>query len=69
MANSKSWPQKGDKYYFLSDDLCVCSDTVTGKELPDKFHKQIVRLFAGNFFETVEDAKEMVDILMSQEKV
>ena len=62
----KPWPQKGDTYYFLSDDLCVCSDTVTGKELPDKFHKQIVRLFA---FETVEDAKEMVDILMSQEKV
>lgn len=65
----KPYPQKGDTYYYVSDDLCVCSDTVTGKELPDKFHKQIVKLFVGNFFETFEEAKEMVDILRSPEKV
>ena len=65
----KPWPQKGDTYYFVSDNLCICSDIVNGKELPDKFHKQIVRLFVGNFFETVEEAKEMIDILISSEKV
>lgn len=67
--NQKSWPQKGDRYYFISDDLCICSDTITGKESPDKFHRQIVKLFVGNFFETFEEATEMLYKLMFPETV
>lgn len=59
MENSKSWPQKGDIYFFVSDNLCVGRDKVTGNELSDAFGRQIVRRMVGNFFKTFEEANEM----------
>ena len=61
MANSKSWPQKGDKYFYVSDDLCVGHGTVTDDVYSDAYERQTARLMAGNFFESFEDAKEMAD--------
>lgn len=55
MENSKSWPQKGDIYFFVSDNLCVGRDKVTGNELSDAFGRRMV----GNFFKTFEEANEM----------
>lgn len=61
MANSKSWPQKGDKYFFVSDDLCVGHGTVTDDVYSDAYDRQTGRRMAGNFFQTWEEAKEMAD--------
>lgn len=58
--NSKSWPQKGDKYFFVSDDLCVGHGTVTDIT-NDGYEVQTARRMAGNFFQTWEQAKEMAD--------
>ena len=60
-SNSKSWPQTGDIYFFVSDDLCVGRDKVTANELSDAFGRQIVRRMVGNFFKTFEEANEMAD--------
>lgn len=60
MANSKSWPQKGDKYFFVSDDLCVGHGIVTDIT-NDGYEVQTARRMAGNFFQTWEEAKEMAD--------
>ena len=59
MENSKSWPQTGDIYFFVSDNLCVGRDKVTGNELSDAFDRQRARRWAGNFFQTFAEAKEM----------
>lgn len=61
MANSKSWPQKGDKYFFVSDDLAVGYCTVTDDVYTDGYERQRARRMAGNFFQTWEEAKEMAD--------
>lgn len=61
MENSKSWPQKGDRYFFVSDDLAVGYCTVTDNVYTDVYERQRARRMAGNFFQTWEEAKEMAD--------
>ena len=58
---SKTWPKDGDKYFFVSDDLCVSYDTFTEDAYTDDFDRQTARRLAGNFFQTLEEAKEMAD--------
>lgn len=59
--NSKSWPKKGDIYFFVSDDLAVEHGIVTDDVYSDAYERQTARRMAGNFFETFEEAKEMAD--------
>lgn len=61
MANSKSWPKEGDKYFFVSDDLAVGYCTVTDDIFSEQYERQRARCYAGNFFQTFEEAKEMAD--------
>lgn len=58
---SKSWPQKGDKYYFVDYNLNVGSTAVTDNVHSVAYKVQIARHLAGNFFRTFEKAKEMAD--------
>lgn len=57
----KTWPKEGDKYFFVSDDLCVSYDKFTEDAYTDDFDRQTARRMAGNFFQTWEEAKEMAD--------
>ena len=57
----KSWPQKGDIYFFVSDDLCVSYDKFTEDAFTDDFDRQTARRMAGNFFQTFEEAKDMAN--------
>lgn len=57
----KSWPKKGDKYYYVTAALCVGYETVTDELYTDAYERQEARFFAGNFFETFEQAKKMAD--------
>lgn len=56
---SESWPKAGDKYFYVSDDLCVGYCTVTDDVYTDVYERQTARRMAGNFFQTWEEAKEM----------
>lgn len=57
----KSWPQKGDRYYFVSDDLCVGHGIVTDDVYSDAYAQQTARRYVGNFFEFFEEAKKVAD--------
>lgn len=57
----KTWPQKGDKYYFVDLNLNVGHDTVTDDIHSVAYKVQTARHLAGNFFRTLEEAKEMAD--------
>lgn len=57
----KTWPKEGDKYFFVADDLCVGYGIVTDDVYSDAYAQQTARHLAGNFFRTLEEAKEMAD--------
>lgn len=59
--NSKSWPKAGDKYFYVSDDLCVGHGTVTNDIYSEQYDRQRARCYAGNFFQTFEEAKDMAN--------
>lgn len=61
MENSKSWPKEGDKYFFVSDDLCVGHGIVTDEIYSEQYERQRARFCAGNFFKTFEEAKDMAN--------
>lgn len=62
MNEKSEWrPKTGDRYFFVSDDLCVGYATVTDNEWSDAFDRQRARRWAGNFFQTFAEAKEMAD--------
>ena len=60
-SNSKSWPQKGDIYFFVSDDLGVGHGIVTDDVYSDAYAQQTARQYYGNFFEGYVEAREMAD--------
>ena len=60
--NQKSWPQKGDKYYFVADDLGIASCTVTDM-YSDAYEQQRARRMACNFFKTFEEAENMAKMV------
>lgn len=60
---SKSWPQKGDIYFFVSDDLCVGHGIVTDDVYSDAYAQQTARQYYGNFFETFEEAENMAKMV------
>ena len=55
----KPWPKTGDRYYFVDLNLNVGRDTVTDAIHSVAYKVQTARHLAGNFFRTLEDAKEM----------
>lgn len=57
----KSWPKVGDKYFYVSDDLCVGHSTVTNDIYSEQYERQRARCYAGNFFQTFEEAKYMAN--------
>lgn len=57
----KPWPQKGDTYYFVDLNLNVGHDTVTDDIHSVAYKVQTARHLAGNFFRTLEEAKEISD--------
>ena len=61
MENLKSWPKADDRYYFVDYNLNVGHDTVTDDIHSVAYKVQTARHLAGNFFRTLEDAKEMSD--------
>lgn len=57
----KSFPKTGDRYYFVDLNLNVGHDTVTDDIHSVAYKVQTTRHLAGNFFGTLEEAKEMAD--------
>lgn len=57
----KSLPKTGDRYYFVDFNLNVGHDTVTDDIHSVAYKVQTARNLAGNFFRTLEEAKEMSD--------
>ena len=57
----KPWPKTGDRYYFVDLNLNVGHDTVTDDIHSVAYKVQTARHLAGNFFRTLEEAKEISD--------
>lgn len=57
----KHLPKTGDRYYFVDYNLNVGHDTVTDDIYSVAYKVQTARHLAGNFFRTLEEAKEMSD--------
>lgn len=57
----KPCPKTGDRYYFVDLNLNVGHDTVTDDIHSVAYKVQTARHLAGNFFRTLEEAKEMAD--------
>lgn len=55
------WPKTGDRYYFVDLNLNVGHDTVTDDIHSVAYKVQTARHLAGNFFRTLEEAKEISD--------
>ena len=57
----KSFPKTGDRYYFVDLNLNVGHDIATDDIHSGAYKVQTARHLAGNFFGTLEEAKEMAN--------
>lgn len=57
----KPWPKTGDRYYFVDLNLNVGHGTVTDDIYSEQYERQRARCYAGNFFQTFEEAKDMAN--------